>query len=251
LGKVIGRFSTYENLFKYSLESRKDSFSELNGLFKVQESKYKQFKDRYRIASTLTLTDLEGTQIRVVFNNMISNYIVDIRKSGKNMCEEVRLFFKGDDLCIEHFAYPNLRKRQDIAKIKMTLEDEAESFPAIFDFLGNVPYQKDIGLKCKSSKFEAYNNYVNLQSVDYDDIASEIAENDSALFDFIDEIRNRLTFLANGITPVSFYDRTARLCFYKETDKFKLDFSGAKDAKIALEHNLILRRMARHEQERK
>lgn len=79
--------------------------------------------------------------------------------------------------------------------------------------------------------------------MDYDILGEEIKEQDSRMYEFIDEIRQMLTFLANGITPISLYDKLAQLSFYKESDKFKLDFTRAQEVDITLNNNLILKKM--------
>jgi len=74
---------------------------------------------------------------------------------------------------------------------------------------------------------------------------------ESITFTSKEEIRQELTILANGITTINIYDKIAMLCFFKKSDKFKLDFSRAEQTNTALNYNPVLKRMRKNQQDRR
>lgn len=239
VGKIIGSFSTYLKLFRYYIEKKTDSFEKIEGLFEV--GKYsKEVGEDYRIGSFLNLYNLAGVFVKIDFNK--ANYLIDIRKEHAKCIETVRLYIEGEYLIIEHFNFPQLKERQDLAKIKMKVDFEAPMFRASFDFQNTELYQKDI----KINKHSFFPYWRRIGYLDYNAISEEIAKNDPAMFQFIDEVRKSLTMLANGIIPVSIYDKLAQLCFFNEFDKLEFDFTRAQSKEVALTRNLVLKRMDNH-----
>jgi len=241
IGKITGSFSTYLKLFSYCIEKKTDSFDKIEDFFSVDKYR-KEIGGDYHIGSYLTLNNLDGGLVRIVFNQ--NSYFIEITKENAKCRETVRLYIEGEYLIIEHFNFSQLKERQDLARIKMKVDFEANFFQASFDFQNTEVYQKDIKVN-KHSIFIPY--WRRLGYIDYSAIGEEIAKNDPAMFEFIDEIRNSLTLLANGITPVSIYDKLAQLCFFNEFDKFKFDFTRAQSKEVALTRNLVLKRMNNHQ----
>ena len=121
---------------------------------------------------------------------------------------------------------------------------------ASFSFLGKESYQKE--LEIGENEFGIYSMWwQKLEQIKYSEIGPEIEANDSRMLTFIEEIRQELTLLANGITPINIYDKIARLCFFKKSDKFKLDFSRAEQTNTALNYNPVLKRMRKNQQDRR
>lgn len=253
-GKITGNFNTHYNTFSYTIENQKHVFERINGAFRVDKSS-KETGEKYQIASSLTLTDLENHKTRIAFNRLLGNYTIEITKTGNKNQEAINLYLdRGYLLRIRHFniPIPTIGEIQYMSKITVDLDIEGDKFPASFEFLdtefsGIVPYRKEIDSKDKFLHFIPY--WKKLPLIDLSIIDEEIAKNDPSMLTFIDEVRAALTLPANGITPVSIYDRIAQLCFYDEIDKYKLDFTRAKSTKTALTHNPVLKRMK--EQRRK
>ncbi len=238
IGKVTGIYSTSQELFRYSIE--KNYLKEMTGLFKIQKSQV--FKEHYLIETFATLEDIDENRTKVIFSKFSNGYTIEITRNTKTSHETVRVGTFGGNLTIEHFDYPKFNERRYLAKIKLERKEyNNKIIPASFEFLNETCYQKYIEIKNRESIFIP--SGIKIEFLDYDILGEEIKEQDSRMYEFIDEIRQILTFLANGITPISLYDKLAQLSFYKESDKFKLDFTRAQEVDITLNNNLILKKM--------
>ena len=237
VGSVIGNISTDTGRFKYSIENRKDSFESIEGVFMI--NKYDEKRERYHISSIVILNDLDTNLIRVIFDNSTNNYDIFISKQTAENYEVVKVNSFDSQMSLEHFDYP-VTGRRYFAKINLDVEGSNDFVPVNFEFLDKGAYRKDIDFLCDASRYLSYRKKFGL--INYDAFAREISENDLRMFSLIDEVKEDLTFLANGITPVSIYDRMAQLCFYDKIDKFKLDFTRSQNVEIALKHSLVLKK---------
>lgn len=243
MGRIEGRYDSHFELFAYDIQNRKDAFEKIDGLFEIKSDKINNINDgEYSISSTLKLTNLRGEQIRVNFNRIASNYEVEIVKGTHNTKETVRLYTNSEYLRIEHFHYPEFNKRVGLTDIKIDLERRTTSHIGTFSFLDKESYGKVFEVEYDENSIYLLWWEI-LEQLNYCDISCEIEENDPRMFGFIEEIRKELTLLANGTTPICIYDKMARICFFKEKDKFKLDLTRANDTKIALTENPVLKRM--------
>lgn len=239
-GKVTGFFSMHYKHFCYELKERQGSFTNLAGVLNVRS--IRGSGGSYDIASSLSLTDLEHNCITVKFNSLNSYYDVKIVKTAKDSHEEVlTLALKTDKVGIRHYDFMGFANRQDLSKISMDLSKKPNAVPIEFYFLSSGSYQKETPLNL--DKPTLLSRYSEQSFLDFDWFAEEISENDPRMFAFIDEVRNDLTLLANGVTPVCIYDKLARLCFNSKSNKFKLDFTGAKDTNIVFKQSMILNKM--------
>ena len=250
IGKIEGNYSTYYNLFSYNIENRKDSFEKIDGLFKIEGLDYLEQSREYNISSHLTFTNLNKENIRISFNRRASNYEVEIVKYNNSSEETIRLYINSEYLKIEHFVYPERNKKIDFTNIVIEFGSKFVMPKASFSFLGKESYQKK--LEIGKNEFGIYSMWwQKLEQIKYSEISQEIEANDSRMLTFIEEIRQELTLLANGITPINIYDKIARLCFFKKSDKFKLDFSRAEQTNTALNYNPVLKRMRKNQQDRR
>jgi len=242
LGKITGYYSTHFKLFKYIIENRSDIFKKIEGLFGVD--KYGEAHNRkYHISSYLTLEDLKDNCINLSFNNMTSNYVVKILKTGNTRHEEVRLYFGGGNIEISHFYYPSFNNKQELARIKMKIETGSNILPINFEFGNKDIYSKSINMGDEYFSFKPF--WKKIEQIDFKVFSEEIAVNDPKMFEFIDEVRKDLTMLANGVTPICIYDKLAQLCFYDKSDSLQLAFSRAEDVNTALTYNRVLKKLNR------
>lgn len=239
-GKITGIFSTYLDLFRYRIENRKDSFSKISGLFEVK--KFGEDSKNFHIGSTFTLEGLANNRVWVSFNQLGNNYIIEIKKETPKTYEAVRLNLEADKLTIEHFDYPELKDRQYLATISISFINPTNILPITFDFLGKDAYTTEYPIDYNI--FEHVPYWKLIGQIDFKNISEEIFVNDSRMLAFIDEVRNDLTLLANGITPISIYDKIASLCFFNSINKFELDFTRAQNVEVALTRNRVLRKMS-------
>lgn len=240
LGKIEGHYNSHFQEFVYDIQNRKDAFAKIDGLFKVKDYNLDPTKD-YFIASTLDLTNLKGESIRIVFNRLGGNYEVEINKRATNTEETTRLYICSAYIRIEHLLLMSPNQKITFANVKIDLEKSSEVAPTHFDFLDKESYDQTLDIKNEMHRFFPIWYY--LDQIDFSSISAEIEKNDPRILEFIEEVRNELTLLANGITPVCIYDKIARICFFKEKDKFKLDFTRAQNVEVALTRNRILRKM--------
>lgn len=238
IGKVEGHYSNHFQLFKYEVSKRKGEFEKIDGLFEVT-SKSKESRDKYKISSHMTLTKEDGTRTQLISNCLAGNYLVEINKSGKDNSETARLYLKTGNLCLDHFHYPRFNEREFYSQIKINLEAETRC-PINFEFKDEKPYKRYV--KLPIDKYYYLPAFRKADFVDYNDIGEDINLFDERLGNFIDEVREDYTLLANGITPISLYDKQARLSFHGEKDKFKLGFSRANELKTTLDSNKVLRK---------
>lgn len=241
-GKMTGYFSTHFELFKYAFENKNDD-KKIEGLFRIKN--YGEFNTKYDISSTLEFTDEKNVQTRVNLNKIGGNYIVEIVKTGNQRYETVRLHFMGSNLCIDHFHYPKRNQREDLATIKINLENREKSHLGKFGFLGHLPYAKIIEQEIPKDRcyWENLPYWKKIDFMDYEEIKKEIELYDARMISFLNEVRDSLTWKANGITPISIYDKIANSCFGNEEEQFQLAFTEAQDTKVAMKDNLVLKKM--------
>lgn len=238
IGKVEGHYSNHFQLFKYEVLKREGEFEKIDGLFEVT-SNSKESREKYKISSHMTLTKEDGTRTQLISNCLAGNYLVEINKSGNSNSETARLYFKSGNLCLDHFHYPRFNDREFYAKIKIDLDSETRS-SINFEFKDEKPYKRYVKLPIERYKYLPA--FRKTAFIDYSDIGEDIDLFDERLGNFINEVKEDYTLLANGITPISIYDKQARLCFHGEKDKFKLGFSRANDIETTLDSNKVLRK---------
>lgn len=242
-GKVNGKFSTRFECFKYSFEN--EQLDKISGLFWVKNSG-SQYSQRYTIGSSVHIGLDNYEEISVRFNCINSNYDIELIRWDRRSYESVNLCSRFDSyLSIGHCAYPILNEKRMLAKINVELADDDVTVPVNFTFLNGKSYQKMTDVDV--CKFKTALCRRRAELFDYDMFAVEINENDPRMNEFIDEIREKLTLLANGTTPVCLYDKMANICFPKARDGFKLALSRAHDVGVAFEHSMILKKMEIHD----
>lgn len=246
LGMITGTFSTYCKTFKYSIENRPDSFNRIDGLFAVYD--WSNGIDKgYLMSSVFTLIGLENERIRVSFNSGESGYNVDISKEDLKGHELVRLYYDygGGNANIDHIVKPKCKPQQELANIEMWLRG-ASPFPIDFVFANGQAYTEYVelpnGLSQSEFRGQAETNVLSV-------INEETQENDPRMVAFLDEVRDNLVLPANGITPVSLYDKMAQLCF-SDDEKFCFDFTRAENVETALGRSLIIEKMNNKKKER-
>lgn len=238
IGKVEGSYSEHFQLFKYEVAKRKDEFEKIEGLFEVSNRSHES-KEKYKISSHMTLTKEDGTRTQLISNCLAGNYLVEIYKSNNDKSETARLYLNSGNLCLDHFHYPRFNKREFLSRIKINLDSDEEIHQVNFEFKGEEPYKRNIKLST-----EVYlPAFRKTALLDYSDVSEDIDLFDERLGEFIDEVKEDYTILANGITPISIYDKQARLCFHGKKDKFKLEFSRAKEVQTTLESNKVLKKI--------
>lgn len=237
IGKVTGHYSTHFEEFKYEVAKREKEFEKFDGLFKVQSTN-NNGKEDYIISSHMDLETLDGTKNKVVFNSLAGSYQVEIERSGNGDSETARAYYNSGDLCVDHFHYPNFNDREYFSKIRMELEENQDKHQISYEFKGQVPYTKEIELPVK----RYLPGWRKMELLDYSMIDEDIALFDERLLNFIDEVKNDLYLLANGVEPISIYDKLAQLCFHRETDRFKLGFSRAREISTVLDTDKVLRK---------
>lgn len=234
IGKVTGHYSTHFQLFKYDVSKRDGEFEKFDGLFKIKSNNSYANPD-YEISSCTDIVTPEGIKTKVIFNNLAGNYQVELERSGNGDSETARAYLSSGDLCIDHFHFPEFNKRENYAKIRMPLEKRGKDYQVTYEFLGEPPYTQEVQLPV-----EGYiPSWRKIDLVSYDEIGENMALFDERMKELIDEISSDLTLLANGLTPITVYDKLAHLCFYDEKDKFKLGFSGASPINTALDKVMI------------
>lgn len=236
LGKVAGHYSTHFEEFKYEVAKREKEFNKFSGLFKIITDDRPNDND-YLISSYLELDTPEGIHNRVIFNRLAGSHLIDIERTGNNKSEEARLYYDSGDLCIDHFHYPKFNTKELFSKIKLHLERDINKFQIDYTFK-DQEYSKEFALP-----LERYlPGWRKMELLDYSIVDEDIALFDERLLNFIDEVKNDLYLLANGVEPISIYDKLAQLCFHTEADKFKLGFSRAREISTVLDTDKVLRK---------
>lgn len=237
IGKVTGHYSTHFEEFKYEVAKREKEFNKFSGLFKIITDDRPNDND-YLISSYLELDTPEGIHNRIVFNRLAGSHLIGIERTGNNKSEEARLYYDSGDLCIDHFHYPQFNVKELFSKIKIHLERDIDKFQVDYTFK-DQEYSKEFNLP-----LERYlPGWRKMELLDYSIIDEDITLFDEKLLNFIDEVKSDLYLLANGVKPISIYDKLAQLCFHTEADKFKLGFSRAREISTVLDTDKVLRKL--------
>lgn len=242
-GPMTGHFSTSDKLFAYDIVGRNGEFERIHGLFEVKKSDL-DAGEKFDISSSMTVDFGAGDSVRFSSNRAASNYMLELVKRAKNKEETVRLYFGGYKLTLEHFDYPSFNQRRIFGKMVADISADfvppKKMIPVTFDFQDMESYRI---YQPVDERFNYMPYYKQLKEFDCEAVGKELSAHDPRLDEFIESIRNALTFKANGITPVTIYDRHAQLSFHDKYDAFKLYFSKAHEAKVALDGNPILLNM--------
>lgn len=235
-GKITGKLSY--SVFDFKMDNIQDSFTEFRGLVEIKDSRNAS-DTKYSVGAYLTLKDLENNQIDVTFDRIIHSYDFKIVRTNRGISETLSLYVGDGHASIEHYDYCQSDGTRYLSQINLELGKGSREVPINFDFLDNVPYQKEVSLDCDSVPI---GHYPQLEKIDFNEVNQEIEKNDPRMGEFIDEIRATFTLPANGVTPVSLYDRFAKLCFYYPQYKFNLALTRAKSTKVALDDSFILKK---------
>ena len=241
-GPMTGHFSTSEKGFVYDIVGRNGEFEKIHGLFKVKKSVL-DAGEKFDISSSMNVDFGDSDSVHFSLNNAASGYMLELVKRANKKEETVQLHFGSCKLTLEHFDYPSFNQRCVFGKVVADISADFVSLkkmvPVTFDFQDMEPYRI-----CQpvDEMFNFMPYYKQLRELDCEAIGKELATHDPRLHEFIESIRNALTFKANGITPVTIYDRHAQLAFYDKYDAL-LYFSKAHKAKAALGGNPILLNM--------
>lgn len=233
-GKILGQFNVRMQSFRYTLSNKEKANSKIEGLFRVFG--IKRDIEKYPILSHIVITDKDGIVTCVEFNR-IGTPEINLRKystqeTGIQRDESLKMRTYCGHFDINHFFDKQLR-----SSINGTAyEDEVST---TFQFPNLFPYTKDIDLKRPIDGSTP--RWLELGYVDFDVIAKEISYKSPELLTFIDEVREDLTLSANGLVPISLYDKMAHLCFGRPEDQLLFDSTQAQPINDTLKHNKVLK----------
>lgn len=234
-GKTLGTFWQSQGNFDYKLNITTNEKKELNGVFTVRS-----LQKENTFSSMISLRDENNLAASLRFN--AGRGIIEITKYSKQSQEEVIMTRSG---IIDHSRYLPIKKKEQLARIILEIEEkiceETRTACAKCEFLHYPVYDKEIMLKEGASSYRAPWNKIGF--IKTESLLSEIKLYDERMLDFFNEINGMLTLSANGITPVSIFDRMAKLCFYGQTQQFFYELLRPTDVKISLDHNPVLKKM--------
>lgn len=232
-GAVSGVFATSSGTFFYTLQMVEND--KIDGEFRVTKNRYTK---EYDISSVMDLFIGIIDVARVEFN--VGNTIINILRAR----EQLMVTSNTEELFIEHIKTWSAELQEICARINISIDNDENTSRANYSFRGVNGFEgQTIRLKDDTHSYDRKQKREKLGLICSEETLDLIEYYDQRMVSFLEGTKERFIFLANGLTPVSIFDRMAKICFYGSNQQFFYEFLRPKKVKIALDHNPVLKKI--------